>query len=131
MKSISKLLVLIVLLSLTISLSGCESGEDNRLAQKIRVEVIEPTLIKHKICTDTNSCERRHVAMYYVSNGVVWQIYGTANRPFINEVFSNMLAFTKQLPRNKLFSIAIYSISEDDAGFFGKPIAQLFIQGEQ
>jgi hypothetical protein len=118
-------------LCLAISLSGCESGGDNLLAQKIRVGVIEPTLIKHKICSDTNNCERRHVAMYFVSNGAAWQIYGTTNRPFINEVFANMLAFTKQLPRNKTFSISIYSVSEQDVGFFGKPIAQLIIQGEQ
>lgn len=131
MKNMSKLLVSIGLLSLTISLSGCESGEDNRLAQKIRVGVIEPTLIKHKICPDTNSCERRHVAMYSVSNGVAWQIYGTTNRSFINEVFANMLAFTRQLPRNKTFSIWIYSVSEQDWDFFDKPIAKLTIQGEK
>lgn len=131
MKSKSKLLVVIGLLCLTTFLSGCESGGDNQLAQKIRGGVIEPTLIKYKICSDTVSCERRHVAMYSVSNGAHWQIYRTENREFINEVFSNMLAFTKKLPRNKTFSISIFSISEQDRGFFDKPIAQLIIQGEQ
>lgn len=118
-------------LCLTISLSGCESGEDNRLAQKIRGGVIEPTLIKHKICTDSKDCVRRYVAHYHVSNGAVWEIYSMADRQIINDMFSNMLAFTKQLPRNKTFSISIYSASEQDVGFFDKPIAQLFIQGEQ
>lgn len=131
MKNIRSLSLIVPVLLLVVLVSGCESGRDNQLAQKIRVEIIEPTLVKHRICSDTNSCERGNVAMYYVSNGVVWKIYGTTNRHFINEVFLNMLAFTKQLPRNKTFSISIYSISEQDVGFFDKPIAQLFIQGEQ
>ncbi|MDD2684575.1 MAG: hypothetical protein PHY62_00260 [Gallionella sp.] len=119
------------LLSLTISLSGCELGGDTKLAQKIRVEVIYLTLIKHKICSDKNSCELTNLARYTVGDQISWRIYSTTDRQIINDMFSNMLAFTKQLPRNKTFSISIYSVSEQDAGFFDKPIAQLFIQGEQ
>lgn len=131
MKNISMFLASIGLLCLSIILSGCESGRDNESAQKIRVGVIESTLIKHKVCSDLKDCVRRYNAHYHVSNGVVWEIYSVGNRQIINDVLSNMLAFSNQLPKNKTFSISFYSVSEQEVGFFDKPIAQLVIQGEQ
>lgn len=131
MKNIPKFLALIGLLCLTISLSGCESGRDTQLAQKIRVEVIYPTLIKHKVCTTKNSCELMNLCRYSLGDRIEWYLYAITDRQVINDMFENMSAFTKQLPRNKTFSISFYAASEQDLGFFDKPIAKLTIQGEQ
>ena len=128
MKNLSNTLALIVLF---VCLSGCESGRDTQLAQKIRVEVIYPTLIKHKVCITANSCELMNLCRYSLGDQIEWYIYSITDRQIINEMFENMSGFTKQLPRNKIFSISFYSTSEQDLGFFDKPIAKLSIQGEQ
>lgn len=119
-------------LFLTIVLSGCgESGTDTVLAQKIRIEVIEPTLVAHKICSDVSNCKEQYIAFYSVSDEVAWSIYGITDRQFINDVFSRILVFSKELPRNKRFSIRIYSQKRSAVGFYNKPTVELSFQGEK
>jgi hypothetical protein len=66
-----------------------------------------------------------------VGDQIGLNIYVISDRQIINEVFSNMLSFTKKLPKNKTYSISFYSVSEQEVGLFDKPIAQLIIHGEQ
>lgn len=113
------------------SVNAGESGEDTSIAQQIRVSVIEPALFAHNICLNTNDCTHRDVMRYSVAGHISWRIYTLSDRDAIAEMFSKLLVITKALPRSKSYAIYVYREKEQDVGFFGKPIAQLLIQGEK
>ena len=131
MKNTSMFLAFIGILCLIFSLSGCESGRDQQHANDVAAEVFYPALIKNKICLTTDSCKLMNLCRSSLGDQIGLNIYVISDRQIINDVISNMLSFTKQLPRNKTFSISFYSVSEQEVGFFDKPIAQLTIQGER
>lgn len=127
----AKVLIGIFFMVTSFSSYAGESAEDTTMAQQIRISVVEPVLIAHSICVNTNDCISRSLMRYSVAGHISWRVYSLSSREVIDEIFSKLLVVTKGLPRNKTYAVYVYSEKEQDAGFFAKPIAQLIIQGDK
>lgn len=127
--TLRNILVLTLLVSPVFAYAG-ESATSTALAQKIRVAVVEPVLISHKICADTNDCDQRAVIRFSVAGQISWRIYGLSDSVVVNELFSKLLLLARKLPKNNKYAIYAYREPESEVGLFSKPIAQLIIQGE-